>query len=136
METEIAIKIINELQTISLYLNIIIILIFVWLALISLTISLKIFTGFKKPWDTQFENMLSTYLDTGEYEKLIEACQDKLSKYPNHTDALWFLSKACFYTKEDELSKACFEKVLELKPGWEADITPYLEKLKQRLNET
>ena len=92
----------------------------------------NVFTGFKKAWGTDFKNRMSNFQDSGEYEKIINECKEKLKKYPNHTDAVWFIAIAYYYTEQFEISNLNFDKVIYLVPSWEESANAYLEKLNER----
>lgn len=125
-------EILQELQSIRVFMSIIMFVIIIWAFFKILESTLKIFTGFRKAWDTDFENKTGDLLDTGEYEKAINACKDKLDKYPNHIDANWFIAKAYYYTENNKLSEDHFKKVIYLMPSWEESVKAYLDELKNR----
>ena len=128
METEI----LQELQSIRTFIFIIMFVIIIWAFFKILESSLNIFTGFRKAWDTDFANRTGDLLDTGEYEKIIDACKEKLKKYPNYIDANWYLAKAYYYTENNKLSEEHFKKSIYLMPSWEESAEAYLEELKKR----
>ena len=92
----------------------------------------RVFIGFKKAWDTSFENKMEKLMDMGEYDNVISECKEVLVKYPNHIDAVWYAAKAYYYTEKNELSKEYFDKAMYLVPSWEETAGVYLNKLKDR----
>ena len=82
--------------------------------------------------DEQFSDSITKMLDLGEYEKVIEECKEKLEKYPNYSDAVWYLAKAYYYTENNKLALECFEKAVYLAPGWGEHAPQYIEKLNER----
>ena len=128
METEI----LQELGLIRAYVFIIMCVFVIWFLLKIIESIEKIITGFKKAWETSFEEQMENFIDEGEYKKVIEKCKEKLEKRPNHINATWFIAKAYYYTEDKELSKKYFEKTLHLVPSWEESVNPYLEKLNGR----
>jgi tetratricopeptide (TPR) repeat protein len=84
----------------------------VWISLKIIESIQKIFIGFKKTWDTRFDNNMEKLMDIGEYNKVIEECKDVLDKYPNHVDAVWYTAKAHYYKENNEESKQYFNKAI------------------------
>jgi len=124
-------EILQELELIRGYVFVMMCAVILWIIFKVLESAQNVFTGFKKAWDTNFNNRMSNFQDSGEYEKIIAECKEKLEKYPNHNDAVWFLAIAYFYTEQFENSKLNFEKVIYLVPSWEESANAYLEKLKK-----
>lgn len=90
----------------------------------------SIVANFKKTWENDFFNRADKYFQSANYEKLIEHCEEKLRKYPNHSNATWWLARANKGLGNQPESKALFEKLLELEPSWkETHIEPYLKSM-------
>lgn len=87
--------------------------------------------NFRKASEDDFQNRADKYFEQANFVKLTELCKDKLSTYPNHTYAIWWLAKTKYEIGETAEAKKLFHRVLELAPGWkDTHIEPYLEKLK------
>ena len=71
-------------------------------------------------------------MDLGEYEKVINECNNVLKQYPNHIEAVWYIAKAYYYTENNDSSKEYFEKAIYLVPSWEETANVYLGKLNDR----
>ena len=125
-------QILQELELIRGYVFVMMCAVVLWVFFKVLESTQNVFTGFKKAWDTSFTNRMSTFQDSGEYEKIIEECKEKLKKYPNHTDAVWFIAIAYYYTEQFESSKLSFEKAIYLVPSWKESAARYIEKLNER----
>jgi len=128
MDTEI----LQQLELMRVYVFIIMIAIVLWVFFKILESVQRVFIGFKKAWDTSFDNKMEKLMDTGEYDKVISECEEVLQKYPNHIDAVWYTAKAFYYTEKNEPSKEYFEKSKYLVPSWEESANVYLNKLKDR----
>jgi len=90
----------------------------------------NIFISFKQTWENDFITRADKLFESAEFEKLTQHCQEKLNKYPNHSNATWWLARAKQETGDQLEAKALFERLLELDPGWnETHIEPYLKKL-------
>ncbi len=125
-------EILQKLELIRGYVLTIMVVFVIWFFFKILESIQKIFTGFKKAWDTKFENDMENHMDQGKYDKVLEECLEKLEKFPNHLDATWYAAKAHFYKENDEESKKYFEKALYLAPSWKKTINGYLEKIHNR----
>ena len=87
----------------------------------------NIIANFKKAWENDFITRADKYFASANYEKLTEYCKEKLIKYPNHSNATWWLARAKQEMGEVNEAKVLFEKLLELEPSWkESHIEPYL----------
>lgn len=75
---------------------------------------------------------MNNCLDSGEYEKVIKECKEKLLEYPDYIDANWFIAKEYFYTENNEFSKKYFERVIYLVPEWEESANAYIGKINAR----
>jgi len=125
-------EIIKELVTIRVYVFIIMCVFVIWFFFKILESLKNIISGFKRAWDEYFSDRILKMIEIGKYEDVIEECKEKLEKYPNHIDAVWYLARAYYYTENNELSLECFERVIYLSPTWEESATPYIEKLNAR----
>ncbi len=125
-------EILNTLETIRGYVFIIMCSILVWVIFKVAESSQRIFIGFRKAWNEQFEGRVTKLLEIGNYEEAIAECIEKLDKYPNHIDAIWFIARAYYYTEKNVLSQEYFEKAIKLVPSWEDSAKDYLEKLNAR----
>ncbi|MET0107286.1 MAG: tetratricopeptide repeat protein [Candidatus Thiodiazotropha sp.] len=75
-------------------------------------------------------NTANKHFERAEFEKLEQHCQEKLNKYPNHLNAIWWLARAKLEIGEASEAKTLFERILELEPSWkETHIEPYISKL-------
>jgi len=91
---------------------------------------INIVFNFKKAWESNFKKQADKYFESANFAKLVEHCEDKLRKYPNHSTATWWLARANQELGKESEAKALFEKLLELQPNWkETHIEPYLKKL-------
>ena len=125
-------EMLQELQLIRVYVFIIMFAIVLW-AIIKIIESIqRVFIGFKTAWDTRFENITESLLDIGDYEEVINKCNAVLNKYPNHSNANWYIAKAYYYTNNNALSKKHFEKTIYLVPSWKETAGEYLNKLNER----
>ena len=125
-------EILKELETIRVYAFISMCALLLWVFFKILQTTQNIFTGFRKAWETDFDNRMSKLEDMGDYQKVIKECEEKLKKYPNHLTATWYLAKAYYYTEANSASKELFEKVVYLAPSWREDVEYYLDKLNER----
>jgi tetratricopeptide (TPR) repeat protein len=95
----------------------------------------NIVANFKKAWENYFITRADKYFESGELDKLTEHCHDKLAKYPNHSNATWWLAKAKLETGNNSEARNLFERLLELEPSWnETHIEPYLKRLSSKQN--
>jgi len=70
------------------------------------------------------------YFESANYKKLVKLCKEKLEKYPNHSNATWWLARAYLELGNKSEAKMLLEKILELEPRWEKSLTePYLNKI-------
>ena len=126
-------EILQQLEQIRVYVFIIMIAIVLWAFFKVLESVQKIFIGFKKTWDTAFDNRIQRYFDIGEYEKIIKECEEVLEKYPLHRDAIWYLARAYFGQNNYDQSIKYFKKATDLVPHWKDSAEEYIEILNQRL---
>ena len=90
----------------------------------------NIFANFKKAWENDFITRANKYFESANFESLVTHCEEKLKKYPNHTNAIWWLARAKQGMGKSLEAKALFEQLLELEPSWkDSHIEPYLKKL-------
>ena len=129
METEI----LKELAAIRAYVFIMMSTVIIWVIFKTFVSSVNLYVKLKTAIDTVFGNRMDELLDLGGYEEIIKDCEEKLQKYPNHPDALWFIAKAYYFTENNELSKKYFEKAIYISPNWEESAEKYLEKLNEKL---
>ncbi len=126
MEKEI-LQTLQEIRGILYFLTVVVSLIMLILAASWVS---NILANFKKAWENDFTNRADKYFERGDFDKLAEHCEEKLSKYPNHSNAIWWLARAKLEKRESAEAKLLFEKLLELEPGWrETHLEPYLRKL-------
>ena len=93
----------------------------------------NIVANLKKAWENDFITRADKYFKSAEFDKLTEHCQEKLAKYPNHSNATWWLAKAKLETGNNSEARKLFERLLELEPSWnETHIEPYLNKLSSK----
>jgi tetratricopeptide (TPR) repeat protein len=123
-------EILNKLQDIYVLLYVLTIMLgFVMLIWVINWIS-NIKSNFKNAWENNFIQLADKYYESGNYARLISHCEEKLKKYPNHSNATWWLARAELKTGNTSKAKMLFLKLLELEPSWkESHIEPYLEKL-------
>ena len=75
-----------------------------------------------------FKMQAEELFDKGEFGILIEHCKDKLSEYPHHAYALWYLGKAHFALKEFSAAKSSLEQLRATSPEWgDGHTLPILE---------
>ncbi|MES9926270.1 MAG: tetratricopeptide repeat protein [Candidatus Thiodiazotropha endolucinida] len=125
-------EILSTLQTIRGYLYVIVIAVMIWISLKVIDTFMNGIGRWIKAWDEHFNSNAGRLLAEGEYQEAIVYCKKRLKKQPNHLNAHWYIAKAYFYLKNNELSKEHFEKVVYLEPEWEKDINVYLEKIGSR----
>ena len=92
----------------------------------------NVLANFKRAWEGNFINRANSYFESADYERLVAYCEEKLNKYPNHTNAIWWLARAKQEMGKSLEAKSLFEKLLELEPSpsWKSShIEPYLKKL-------
>lgn len=90
----------------------------------------NILIGFKQAWENDFILRADELFESAEFEKLTKHCEKKLTKYPNHSIATWWLARAKQEMGDESGAKALFERVLVFEPTWkETHIEPYLNKL-------
>ena len=88
----------------------------------------NIFISFKKEWERVFITQAENYFEKADYDKLIEHCGEKLRRYPNHSNAIWWLARVKQETGKELEAKKLFEKLLLLEPSWkENHIDPYID---------
>ena len=81
-----------------------------------------------------FKDKTSAMLDKDDLDGVVEACQEKLKKYPKEMYAHWYLSQA--YYRKKEYHKALEELTIisENAPSWkEHYVKPYREEIKEKL---
>jgi len=125
-------EIINQLNSIRVYIFIIMCIIAVWASLKSIESIQNILSGFKRAWDTLFINKVSKCLDVGDYDRAIRLCRLKLDKLPEHSDAHWLIARAYFYNEENDLARKYFEKAVYFIPEWKESAEPYINELNNR----
>jgi tetratricopeptide (TPR) repeat protein len=116
------------------YVFILMITIVIWAIFRIAQTAQTIFLGFKKSWDTAFDNRMSKYLDIGNYNEVISACEEVLEKYPFHSDATWYLARAYFGLNKQPEAIKYFKKAVELVPSWKDSANEYIEILNERLS--
>ena len=90
----------------------------------------NIATNFQKAWENDFIDQADKFFESANFDKLIEHCQNKLNKYPNHSTAIYWLARAKFELGDSAESIVLFQRLLELEPSWrDSHIEPYLKKL-------
>ncbi|MES9852564.1 MAG: tetratricopeptide repeat protein [Candidatus Thiodiazotropha sp. L084R] len=90
----------------------------------------SIYANFKKAWENSFINTAEKYFEKAEFEKLVIYCEERLTNFPNHSNAIWWLARAKQEIGQITEAKALFDRLLELEPGWkETHIEPYIKKL-------
>ena len=77
-----------------------------------------------------FERLGAEYLETGKLQELVDLCNNKLGKRPNHAYALWYLGKAHYLLKDYAKAKPPLLKLAEIEPEWDASyVRPILDKI-------
>jgi tetratricopeptide (TPR) repeat protein len=90
----------------------------------------NIFANFKNAWENNFIKQANKYFESADFDRLVEYCEEKLKKYPNHTHATWWLARAKQEMGKGIEAKILFERLMELAPSWkDSYIEPYLKKL-------
>ncbi|MEW8229382.1 MAG: hypothetical protein AB2745_03595 [Candidatus Thiodiazotropha endolucinida] len=90
----------------------------------------NILANFKKAWENSFITTADKYFEKAEFEKLTVHCEKKLIKYPNHSNAIWWLARAKQESGNVSEANALFKRLYELEPSWrETHIVPYTKKL-------
>lgn len=92
----------------------------------------NILANFKRAWADGFINRANSYFESADYERLAVHCEEKLRKFPNHTNAIWWLARAKQEMGKSLEARTLFEKLLELEPSpnWRiSHVDPYLKKL-------
>ena len=84
----------------------------------------------KNELNNKFYNTASAMYENGDYEEVIEYCQEHLNKKPKEAYGYWFLGKAYFQRKEYEKATSSFNKAVEIYPSWKEEwVSPYLRKI-------
>jgi len=125
-------EILQQLELMRGYLFIIMCAILLWVFIKVLQSIQRVFIGFKKALDTNFDNKMLKLMDLGDYDKVITECKAVVQEYPNHVDATWYLAKAYFYSENNKLSMEYFKKAIYLVPSWEETAETYIKKLNDR----
>lgn len=135
---EIGFEILLELQLIRwLLVSLVILLGFFVLTFFSISSSIKSWSSpIKENADYQaFQRRAEHSLMKGEFEEVVGNVNARLSSFPRDPMAHWFKARAEFQLGKLFDSKHSFEKALELNPGLEAQIEPWLllvhEKIKK-----
>ena len=91
---------------------------------------MNIVANVKQAYKNDFINRADKYFERADLEKLTEHCEEKLSDYPNHSDATWWLAREKLETGMESEAKVLFDRLLELEPSWrESHIEPYLTRI-------
>lgn len=98
-------EILQEIETIRGYIFVMMCAVVLWVIFKVLESAENVFIGFKKAWDTDFKNRMGKYQDSGKFEEIINECKEKLEKYQNHIDAVWFIAIAYYYTETQRKMK-------------------------------
>ena len=130
MDTEI----LNQLELIRIYVFIIMFAIVAWAAFKIVQSVKTIYIGFNKSWDTAFCNRIDKYFDLGNYQEIVDECEELLKKYPCHADATWYLARAYFGLNKQPEAIKYFNRLVELKPGWKESADEYIEAINERLS--
>lgn len=125
-------EILQELETIRSYLSIIMTVLVIFIVGKIVESAQKIFIGFKTVWNVDFRDRMISLQEQGDFQEIIDECEEKLRNNPNHVDANWFMALAYYYTENNDKATAYFEKSIYLTPSWEESANEYLEKIKSR----
>jgi len=123
-------EILQTLQEIRVILYILLIVVSVGMLVWIVHWISNIAANFQSAWENDFITQADKYFESANFDKLIEHCQDKLNKFPNHSNATYWLARAKLELGDSAESKALFQRLLELEPSWrDSHIEPYLKKL-------
>ena len=78
--------------------------------------------------------MASDHYDNGEFDKLVEYCEERALKWKGNPFPVYWLARAKYKKGELESSKELFEKVLVMEPEWESSVTLHLTKVNEALS--
>ena len=92
----------------------------------------RLVAGLKKAMNDAFESNTDEMIDKGCYESAIEACEEKLKKYPKHSGVIWQLARAHYLSENHDKAREYFEKAVNLVPSWEDSAEAYLKKINER----
>jgi tetratricopeptide (TPR) repeat protein len=89
----------------------------------------------KKELENIFKDEADKLYDAGDFQELINHCEENLKSKKNNVNALWYLGKAYYQLENYSKSKDFFEKVIKTEPSWEKEhVKPYLEKIESLEN--
>lgn len=127
-------EILKVLEQIRGYVFITMAVFVIWFSLKIIESIQKIVIGYKKVWDTRFENRMEKLMDIGDYDKVIVECKEVLDSHPNHIDAVWYTAKANYYKGNIDQSIDYFDKAIYLVPSWKETASVYINELKTANN--
>jgi len=82
---------------------------------------------FKYAWSQRWKDNANDLYSKGEYEKLVEHCNDRLNEMPNDAHAVWWLARSYIELEDYEEAKKLFIKVGQIEPSWKSEyVDPYL----------
>lgn len=122
-------EILNILQTIRGYVFVLMIIAAVWISLRVVKDLLDIKTKYQEIDNKNFSLRMDRYIDTGQYDEVIDWSKSRLEKYPYNLDANWYIAKAYYFTENNELARKHFDLVLHYAPNWLNSVEPFLNKL-------
>ena len=77
-----------------------------------------------------FRVVATQHLEDGEYQELINYCQNELEKRPNSAMAYWFMGRAYFEQTNYLKAKEHFSKAVEIDPSWNKEfVVPFMERM-------
>tara|TARA_R110002096_G_scaffold429995_1_gene643438 strand:+ start:400 stop:810 length:411 start_codon:yes stop_codon:yes gene_type:complete len=77
-----------------------------------------------------FSEIASELFDEGKWDELIDYCDMKLDRKPNHSYALWYSAKAYYQKKELDKAKEQFRRLSLAEPSWDDNyIQPYMNRI-------
>lgn len=127
-----------ELQTIK-WLLIGLLVCFVVIALVTIALSFFIFHVLKASLESQsgtvYKKIAEDSLSRNEITKLVENTEERLQSHPHDVWAHWYMAQAKYYEGLYPESKRCFERVLELEPGWYNSVDSWVDRIGEKLDE-
>jgi len=88
--------------------------------------------NYKNYIENKFINEADDLFDSKEYNQLLSHCNFKLTKFPNHSNAIWWKAKAQLALENINEAELLFKKLLKIEPSWNDElIKPYLKQIQK-----
>ena len=80
-----------------------------------------------------FRAIAEDYLAKNENTELMGLVEERLDSHPQDVWAHWYMGQVKYHTGAYTESRRCFERVIELEPGWYSSVESWLGKISQEL---